>query len=96
MTVFVSLPMELLSNNLSKFWNQLEPKLRQEYPKAHITSNYTGDGTLESSDVVLFLYEYRHTDSCKKDMERCKELDKTFNFFTKFYAPDRYYYPLES
>lgn len=91
MKIYVSLPEEILSNNLAEFWNHLEFKVRQEYPKAHIISNYTGNGSLEDADIVLFLYEYKDTESCKKDKQKCRDLDKIFNYFIKFYATDRFY-----
>ena len=90
--VYASIPDEILGGNLTEFWNRYERKLRQEFHKDIILSNYTGEGTLEEADVVVFLYEYKDSESCKRDMQRCKDLGKQYNFFTKFYAPDRLYY----
>ena len=93
MKLYMFIPTELLGNNLTNFWNHLERKLIQEYPNAYIMSNYTGIGTLEIADVVLFLYEYKDNDSCKQEMERCKNLGKMYRTFKKFYVADRLYYP---
>ena len=93
MKLFISLPLELLKNNLTDFWKQLYPRVRQDYPDAKITSNYTGDGSIKDSDVVLFIYEFKDEESCKKDIQKCKELGKSYQFFKKFYSPNRFYFP---
>lgn len=93
MKVFVSLPDEILGEDLTKFWNHLYDKMTQEYKGSVITSNYTGNGSIEDSDMVIFLYEFRNTKSCKRDKRRCDERNIPYNFFTKYYAPERIYYP---
>lgn len=93
MTLYVSMPSELFGQDLTDVWNRLEYKLKQEYRGWTITSNYTGVGRLEDADIVIFLQEYKENESCKRDMKRCRELDIQYNFFAKFYAPDRFFYP---
>ena len=93
MKLYVSIPEELQSKDILALWNHLEKKLKQEYLGYDIISNYLGNGTLEEAKVVVFLYEFKDTESCKRDMKRCEELGILYNFFTKFYAEDRLYYP---
>lgn len=88
MKVFAFLPTEILGGNLSKLWEQLERKLKENYKNAQITSSYTGDGSIETSNVVVFLYDFRDYDSCKIALQKCKDLGIVYNFFTKFYTPD--------
>ena len=93
MKVHVCLPTEILGSNLSQFWSRLYTKMQQEYRGATITSDYTGDGRIEDSDVVIFLYEFKDKESYKRDIQKCRDLNISYNFFTKYYAPDRFYYP---
>lgn len=90
MTVYASIPDRLFRNNLTDFWAQYSKKLHQDYPEAKITSNYTGDGELETCDVAIFLYEFKDDESTLRDITRCKELCKMYNFYINFYAPSRF------
>ena len=90
MTVYASLPLELFDKDLRCLWADFNQKLQKQYKHATITSNYTGDGDIEKSDVVIFLYEFREYESCKKEYERCRELDIPYNFFTKVATSDNY------
>jgi len=87
MKIFVSLPEEILREpTVGKFWKELYPKIQREFPKSEISSSYCGNGSIESADAVIFLYEYKETKRCKEDLERCRKLDKPYNFFTKYYT----------
>ena len=90
MTVFASIPDKLLKEDLTDFWNQYYAKLRRDYPEAKITSSYTGDGCIEDCDVVIFLYEFRNDESTKRDIARCDELCKMYNFYVKSYVQERH------
>ena len=90
--IFVDIPTELLVNDLTIFWNQLVRKVKESYPNSTIHSNYTGEGTIEDSDVIIFLYEFKDYPSYKKDLDKCSELGKMYSYFTKFYSPDFYLY----
>lgn len=89
MKVYVSLPLELGFEATSKLWNRFCCKAKEEFQDAELASNYLGDEILDDTDVVIFLYEYRDYPSCQSDYERCKKLNKIFNFFTKVYTPER-------
>ena len=91
MKVFVSLPLEILGDNLTQLWDHLKPRIQDKYPSAKILCNYTGEGTIEESDAVVFLYEFKDTKSCKDTIKRCNELDKPYSFFLQYYSP-RFYY----
>lgn len=94
MTLFVYLPTELFTKDLTDFWSILLPSVEQAYPSTTITSNYTGVGTVETSDAVLFLYDYRKSDSVQAQIERCKALNIPYNFFKDMYKPiEEYTWP---
>lgn len=95
MKLFVVIPKELLDRNLARFWKELVMRIHRKYPKAHIMSNYTGIGSFDEADVIIFIYEYKDTDSYKALMEKCKEQGKTYNFFKEFYTPEPFYSPDE-
>lgn len=83
MKIFVSLPAEILSEPaVGDFWLNINPKIQKEFPNAEISSSYCG-GSIEDSDAVIFLYEYKNTMQYKQDMELCRKLDKPYNFFLK-------------
>lgn len=84
MKVFVSLPEEMLSQNLSIYWEQIKIKLQKEFPSAIIWSSYIGDGSIQEADAVVFPYEYKDSSTCKRDMVLCRKLNKPYNFFLKF------------
>lgn len=85
MKIFVSIPEELMSeNNYNNSWIS---KVKKEYPNATIWSSYEGDGSIEDADAVLFFYDYKDTRRCKEDIERCRKLNKPYNFIIKLYAP---------
>lgn len=88
MKIFVSLPVELLSENTDRYWRELYPKVQKEFPHAEISSSYCGNGSIEGADAIIFIYEYKDTKRCREDMERCRELNKPYNFFRKVYAED--------
>lgn len=89
MTVYVSLPRDLFGKNLTDLWNQLYSRLVLDYKGATITSNYTGDGTLESADVVLFIYEFKDYKSYEPEIRYCEEHHKFYRFFKGLFEPLR-------
>lgn len=93
MTIFVSLPLEILENNLTDFWDHLHTRLKEDYPGAVIRSNYTGESTIKDSDLTLFIYEFKDEKSCKEDIQKCKQLGKPYKFYTRFYSPNKFYFP---
>ncbi len=86
--VYASLPLELFKDDLHCLWEHFNCKLHEQYPDCKITSNYTGDGSVEDSDIIIFVYEYRDYKSCREEFEKCRKLDKPYNFFTKIYRCD--------
>ena len=84
--VYVSLPREIMGNDLTEFWNHLASKIHQEYPDDCITSNYTGDGCLEDAKKVILIYEFRDFKSSRYDLRRCKELGIDFAYFNEYYS----------
>lgn len=88
MTIFIYIPAELLGGDLLRFYDHLTRKLAQDYLTASFTSNYTGDGTLETADQVVFLYEFKDNPSCQREMKRCEDLGITYTFFKNFYGQD--------
>lgn len=90
MKVHAFLPVELFKDDLSEMWDHLSHKLHENFPSAEISSNYTGDGDIESSDVIIFIYEFKEYESVRNAIEVCRRNNTMYNFFTKFYAPDRF------
>lgn len=88
MKLYLVIPSEFYGENVYNFWTQFEKEVKQSYPKDTITSNYTGDGTLEEADLVIMVYELRKYESYQNTAERCKEIGKQFTFFKGFYNPE--------
>ena len=95
MKIFVSLPDEILSENSDSYWKFWKSKVQKEYPNATIWSNYEGNGSIESADAVLFFYDYKETEGCKRDMELCRRFNKPYNFLTRVYVPSSNQYSYE-
>ncbi len=87
--VYVYLPLELLGKDLTEIWDHLYYKLRQDYGDDLIYSNYTGEGCIEDASKVIFVYEFRDFESCRSAVKKCESLEIPYNYFMRYYAPDR-------
>ena len=86
--VFAFLPTEILGEDLRQLWARFNKKLHENYKNAWIMSTYTGEGSLDVADIVVFLYEFKDHESVKIAVQKCKDLNITYNFYKGFYSPD--------
>lgn len=95
MKIYIHMPEEYFGRNLTPVLNHTIEQLKQEYRRDHFVSNYTGDGTIESSDMVVVLKEFSELPSSKKTIEYCKKHKKKFHVSRIFFQPERFYFPFE-
>lgn len=88
MTVYVSLPRGP-DLNTEAIWTETHQHLTRIFPTAEIISSCSEDSNIEDADLVIFRYEQKDNPCCRDELQRCRDLNKCYNFITRIFTPDR-------